>query len=118
MMVLRDVSPFPVATSPGYEGFAADVLEHGGAEEVAWVPAGGEAVPLRGVFREKAQKIEGPAGTSWHPLTTVLLSASDVPGIADGDTVEARGRVFTVGHGGVHPDGIALVRVDLTEAFP
>lgn len=116
--MLRDVTPFPIAVSPGFEGFAADVLEHGGAEDVVWTPAGGEAVTLRAIFREKAQSMTSYAGTTWHPSRMMLVAAADVQGILPEDLVVARGKNFRACQGGIHPDGVAMVRVDLKEAQP
>lgn len=117
--MLRPVTPFPIAVSPGFEGFAEDVLEHGGAEDVVWTPAGGGPVGLRAIVREKAQAVTNfSAGTTWHPVRTMLVSAAAVQGILPDDIVSARGKSFRVCQGGIHPDGVAMVRVDLKDAAP
>lgn len=108
----------PITTAPGYEDFAATVLEMGGAEDVLWTPAGAAAATVRAIVREAATSIQGPSGTSRHPLYTLLVSAADVQEIAPGDRFALRGRHYTVFPGGLFPDGVAMVQVELSPADP
>lgn len=115
-MLHKLTAPVPITTAPGFEGFAEDVLALGGSEEIVWTPADGEPVTLRAIVREKSQALKSYGNTSWHAVTTILVAAADVQGILPGDEISMRGATYHVAKGGVHPDGVAMVRIDLTEA--
>lgn len=115
--MLRDLAPFPIQTAPGFEDFAETLLDSDAAEDIVWTPAGGDPVPLRAIARFGVQSLKGFGGTSmtWNPIRMIMVSAQQVQGILPGDMIAARGGDFQVAQGGVHPDGVAMVRVDLKE---
>lgn len=115
--MLRSLEPFPISTAPGFEGFAEAILDAGGSEEIAWTPAGGEPVALRAIVRMGARSLTSYSGTTWHAARMVLVSAADVQGILPDDAVSLRGESYRVCQGGIHPDGVAMVRIDLKEAL-
>lgn len=108
-------APVPITTSPGFEGFADDILALGGSEDVVWTPADGEPVPLRAIVRERSQALSSYGNTTWHAVTSILVSAEHVMGILPGDGITMRGAAYEVAKGGVHPDGVAMVRIELSE---
>jgi len=112
---MSSYNPFPLTTAPGYEDFAKGILSSAG-EDIVWTRAGGSPVPLRAIIREKSQAIEqGYRTTTRHRLVVAKVAPEDVPGIEPGDAISARGRSYRVAPGGVHPDGVAFVRLDLRE---
>jgi len=117
MPALNPRDAFLITTAPGFEGLADDILTYGGSEPVVWTPSAGEPVTLRAIVREKAQSI-GRAyggGDTWHPVTVIKLSAAEVAALLPGDLFEVRGRSFRVSQGGIRPDGVAMVHVELKE---
>lgn len=113
--MLRPVTPLPITVAPGFETMAEDILEHGGSEPVVWIPAGGDEVPLRGLVREKSQALKAYGSTTWMPVQSVRLDAAKVQGILPGDVLRLRGRAYKAAPGGIHPDGVCMVSVDLQE---
>lgn len=114
-MLHKITTPVPITTAPGFEGFADDILATGGSEDIVWTPAGGDPVPLRAIVREKSQTISNYGAPSRHAVTAILVSAEHVQGILPGDGIAMRGASYEVAKGGVHPDGVAMVRIELSE---
>jgi hypothetical protein len=117
--MLRPVAPIPIATAPGFEDFADNLLDSEGAESIVWTPSAGDPVPLRAVVRFGAQSMKAYGGqhVTWNPVRMVMVSAVEVQGILPEDGMRVRGADYRIAPGGIHPDGVAMVRIDLTEAL-
>lgn len=107
--MLRPVTPFPISTAPGFQGFADEVLRGPDAEDVVWSGPGGDVV-LRAIVRQSSGKI----GLTFKVgSTTALVDASRVQGILPEQQVLVRGVEMKIAPNGVNPDGRAFVKLEL-----
>ncbi|OCP07984.1 MULTISPECIES: hypothetical protein [unclassified Ensifer] len=110
---------FPIATAPGFETMADDLLTYGGSEPVVWTAGGQQPVTIRAIVRQFSAKVETALQTvSKVGISSILVAAMDVPGLQPGDLFSLRGATFRVADGGVWPDGFAMVKVEVTEVYP
>lgn len=116
--MLHPVAPLPISTAPGFEDFADTLLDSDASESILWKRASGAPVPLRAIVRFGAQSLRAYGGqhVTWTPVRMVMVSAWEVQGILPDDLLHVRGADYRIVPGGVHPDGVAMVCIDLAEA--
>lgn len=118
-MQLNLGSSYPMATAPGFETMADDMLTYGGSEPVVWTVESQEPVTIRAIVRQFSAKVETVLqSVSKVGISSILVSATDVQGLQPGDVFTVRGSTFRVADGGIWPDGFAMVKVELTEISP
>jgi hypothetical protein len=113
-MFLNPVAPYEIATAPGFETMADDILTYGGSEQVSWTASGQAPVTIRAIVRQFSARMVVQA-TAKIGVTSILVSAKEVQGLISGDRFSIRGASFRVSDDGVFPDGFAMVKVEMTE---
>jgi len=111
--MLRPITPFPITTAPGFQGFADEVLRGPDAEDVVWSGPDGD-IGLRAIVRQSSGKIDSPQGPVFKVgSTTALVDASKVHDILPEQRVLVRGVLMQIAPNGINPDGRAFVKLEL-----